>query len=66
MRRLLALALVAALAPAAPAADEHETPRAKVGEMLPDVRLPTIDGQRTVRLGDLRGKKLLLIEFASW
>jgi len=38
----------------------------KVGEPLPDLRLPTIDGTRTVSLSELRGKKLLLFEFASW
>jgi hypothetical protein len=31
-----------------------------------DLELPTIDGERTVRLSQLRGKKLLLVEFASW
>ena len=34
--------------------------------MHPDVRLPTIDGERTLALSELRGKKVLLIEFASW
>jgi len=38
----------------------------KVGEPLPDLRLPTIDGTRTVSLAELRGKKLLVFEFASW
>ncbi len=37
-----------------------------VGEPLPDLRLPTIDGEKTVRLADLSGEKVLLIEFASW
>ena len=38
----------------------------KVGEMVPNVRLPTIDGKETVSLYGLRGKKTLLIQFASW
>lgn len=38
----------------------------QVGRPLPDLRLPTIDGTRTIDLAQLRGKKLLLIEFASW
>ena len=38
----------------------------KVGQFFPDVALPTIDGERVIRLSDLRGKKLLLIEFAAW
>ena len=37
-----------------------------IGKPLPDLRLPTIDGERTIRLKDLRGKRLLLIEFAAW
>lgn len=36
-----------------------------VGERLAPLRLPTIDG-KTRALHDFRGKKLLLIEFASW
>jgi hypothetical protein len=37
-----------------------------VGEPLPDLRLPTLDRQGAVRLSSFRGKKVLLIEFASW
>ena len=37
-----------------------------VGEPLPDLRLPTLDRKGAVRLSSFRGKKLLLIEFASW
>ena len=36
------------------------------GEALPALVLPTIDGKATVNLADLRGKKVLLIQFASW
>ena len=38
----------------------------EVGDFLPDFELPTIDGDRTVRPLDFLGKRLLLIEFASW
>lgn len=38
----------------------------KEGERLPDLRLPTIDGAQTLSLGELRGTRLLLVEFASW
>lgn len=38
----------------------------RVGEPLPELRLPTIDGQQTIDLAQFRGKRLLLIEFASW
>ncbi len=36
-----------------------------VGEIVPNLRLPTIDGE-TKSLWDFRGKKTLLIQFASW
>lgn len=36
------------------------------GDRLLDLELPTIDGERTIRLSALRGRKLLLIQFASW
>ena len=38
----------------------------QVGEPLQDVMLPTIDGKNTIRLSELRGKPLLLLQFASW
>ena len=38
----------------------------KVGQPLPELRLPTVDGESTIDLAQLRGKKLVLIEFASW
>lgn len=38
----------------------------EVGAYLPDLELPTIDGESTIRLSALRGKKLLLVQFASW
>ena len=38
----------------------------KVDELYPELRLPTIDGEQTVSIRGLRGKKVLLIEFASW
>ena len=36
------------------------------GQPLPDLELPTIDGTRTIRLSELRGERVLLIQFASW
>lgn len=38
----------------------------RVGDRIPDLELPRIDGTRSMRLSELRGTKLLLIEFASW
>lgn len=36
-----------------------------VGQYYPDFRLPTLDGEIT-SLSSFRGKKVLLIQFASW
>ena len=58
------LSLLAVLLTCSAAAAQN-TPY-RVGEPLPELRLPTIDGQRTIDLAELRGKRLLLIEFASW
>lgn len=38
----------------------------EVGQPLPALELPTLDGRQTVRLSELRGTALLLIQFASW
>lgn len=40
--------------------------RITVGQPLPDLRLPTVERDATVALSQFRGKRLLLIEFASW
>ena len=36
-----------------------------LGSFLPDFAFPTIEG-KTARLSDFRGKKVVLIHFASW
>jgi hypothetical protein len=46
-------------APAAPYAPE-------VGRRHPDFTLPTIGDRTPVSLSSFRGKKVLLIQFASW
>ena len=38
----------------------------KVGERHPDFTLPRIDDGAPVSLSNFRGKKVLLIQFASW
>jgi len=38
----------------------------QVGRRLPELRLPTVDGETALDLSGLRGKKHVLIEFASW
>ncbi len=35
------------------------------GQMFPDFRLPNLEGG-WMRLSDLRGQKVLLVNFASW
>lgn len=40
--------------------------RPTVGEMHPDFELPNIENGSRVKLSDYRGKKVLLIHFASW
>jgi hypothetical protein len=38
----------------------------KVGERHPDFTLPTIDDRTPTSLSNFGGKKVLLIQFASW
>ncbi len=38
----------------------------KVGERHPDFTLPRIGDRAPVSLSDFRGKRVLLIQFASW
>ena len=57
---LVMLILLAALpAPAAPYAPQ-------VGQRHPDFTLPDLATGKPVSLSDFRGKKVLLIQFASW
>jgi len=39
--------------------------RPRVGDVAPDVALPSLDG-RTIRLSDYRGTRLLVFMWASW
>lgn len=69
MKRLLALAcvlgsLASFAAPDARAQDLQVGMRS--GQVMPDIELPLIDGSRSLRLSELRGKKVLLVSFASW
>jgi peroxiredoxin len=38
----------------------------KVGERHPDFTLPDIDTGKATKLSDFKGKKVLLVQFASW
>jgi cytochrome oxidase Cu insertion factor (SCO1/SenC/PrrC family) len=60
----LLLAGIAVLA-AVPAASAAPDPP-RVGQQHPNFTLPRIDNGRPVSLSDFRGKKVLLIQFASW
>ena len=61
------LALACFLAAATPTAGAQQGARVfRQGQPLPDLELPTIDGKQTINLADLGGKKVLLIQFASW
>lgn len=59
---VITLVMTFLLGPSTPAAPAQT----EVGEAFPDLVLPTVDGQQTVRLSDHRGRRVLLIEFASW
>ena len=56
-RSLLALAPLAAVT--------HAQSPYQVGEPLPALRLPELEGE-TLDLAQFRGRKLVLFEFASW
>jgi hypothetical protein len=63
MRRLvLALATCGILQSASPAASYAP----KVGQRHPEFTLPAIGDRTPVSLSNYRGKKVLLIQFASW
>jgi hypothetical protein len=38
----------------------------RVGDFYPDLELPTIERGAALRLSAFRGRRVLLIEFASW
>ncbi len=66
MKKLLILATAWLSSSLPAAATQNETPGFAKGRFLPDLELPTIDGAQTMRFSELRGKKLLLVQFASW
>ena len=58
------LATIVVLAAAAPTFADPYAP--KVGQMHPEFTLADIQSGKPVSLSDFRGKKVLLIHFASW
>ncbi len=63
---LLSMTFVVVTASSLEASPDPQDAGWSVGRSVPDLRLPTIDGTRTIALSELRGTKLLLIQFASW
>ena len=61
----LAAAAFSLLSPGALPAEDSPAIGTDIGQMYPDFRLPKLDGTPG-RLSDYRGKKVLLIHFASW
>ena len=66
MTRTLPLVVLLFLLSAAPGMPSAEGAEPTVGQLHPEIRLPTIDGKQNVSLRALVGKKVLLIQFASW
>jgi hypothetical protein len=66
MRRWTSIlaACAAVISGGSPGVAGADAPR--VGQPYPDFVLPTIDGGTPVSLAQFRGKKVLLIQFASW
>lgn len=64
-RMSYALLAATVAVPTLSATGEEPTVGTQVGQMYPDFMLPSLDGGFG-RLSDYRGKKVLLIHFASW
>ncbi len=62
---LMPLCACLTLMPLSARADQEPTIGTAVGEAYSDFVLPTLEG-KDVRLSDYRGRKVLLIHFASW
>lgn len=62
--RLLSLAVVAAAGQLSPAADPPFAP--KVDQPAPQIKLKSLDGTQELILTKYRGRKLVLVVFASW
>ncbi len=60
------LAALLAVAAASPADAPAPQVGRKVGNVHAEIVLPSLDGKKTYALSQFRGKKVLLIQFASW
>ena len=63
LRTVLAALVPALLAAGAPAAS---APPIEVGKPFPDLVLPALDDGRPLSIANFRGKKVVLLVFASW
>ncbi len=69
LKVLVTMACLSTFLPTYSPAQENRPPqnyRPQVGELHPDFTLPRLSDGKPVSLSDLRGKKVLLIQFASW
>jgi len=64
MRSALLLSVLSAAI--APAASLAAGPSLKEGTAFPDLRLPALHGGRLSSVSAFRGRKLLVLVFASW
>lgn len=63
---ILGVAVIVSAATAESQESKSKTYRPKVGELHDDFCLPQIGNSKPVSLSDFRGKKVLLMHFASW
>ena len=66
MRKLALALMISGMILGATSHDSAASYAPKVGEKHPDFTLPRIDDGAPVSLSNFRGKKVLLIQFASW
>jgi hypothetical protein len=66
MRKLALAVVICGMILGSTARDSAASYAPKVGEKHPDFTLPRIDDGAPVSLSNFRGKKVLLIQFASW
>jgi hypothetical protein len=64
MPRLTLACVAAALLTAA--SYGADAPRLEVGEPFPDLVLPALDDGRPLSVAQFRGRRLILMVFASW
>ena len=64
--RVNSSAIVLAAAAVVPSVVGAAVYRPKLGESHPEFTLPDIHTGKPVSLSDYRGKKVLLVQFASW